>query len=65
MSEVGAEDRAIERARQAGSTTLVFTVDLAVTGKRFRDDRNAMLGGGVRGGLSKAVQLPIPRLDLE
>jgi L-lactate dehydrogenase (cytochrome) len=47
----------LERARQAGSTTLVFTVDLAVTGKRFRDDRNAMLGGGVRGGLSKAVQL--------
>ena len=47
----------LDRARQAGSTTLVFTVDLAVTGKRFRDDRNGMLGGGVRGRLSKAAQL--------
>ena len=47
----------LERARAAGSTTLVFTVDLAVTGKRFRDDRNGMLGGGLRGRLSKALQL--------
>ena len=47
----------LERARDAGSTTLVFTVDLAVTGKRFRDDRNGMLGGGLRGRLSKAAQL--------
>jgi L-lactate dehydrogenase (cytochrome) len=47
----------LERARQAGSSTLVFTVDLAVTGKRFRDDRNGMLGGGLYGRLSKAVQL--------
>ncbi|MEJ2384456.1 MAG: L-lactate dehydrogenase [Xanthomonadales bacterium] len=47
----------LDRARQAGSTTLVFTVDLAVTGKRFRDDRNGMLGGGWRGRVSKAVQL--------
>jgi L-lactate dehydrogenase (cytochrome) len=49
----------LERARDAGSTTLVFTVDLAVTGKRFRDDRNGMLGGGWRGRLSKAAQLAL------
>jgi len=47
----------LERAREAGSTTLMFTVDLAVTGKRFRDDRNAMLQGGLRGRLSRAAQL--------
>lgn len=47
----------LDRAREAGSATLVFTVDLAVTGKRFRDDRNAMLQGGLRGSLSRAAQL--------
>ena len=47
----------LERARQAGSSTLVFTVDLAVTGKRYRDDRNGMIGAGLRGKLAKAWQL--------
>ena len=47
----------LERARAAGSTTLVFTVDLAVTGKRYRDDRNGMLGGGFRGRAVKTWQL--------
>ena len=47
----------LDRASQAGCTTLVFTVDLPVTGKRYRDDRNGMLGGGLRGKLAKAWQL--------
>lgn len=47
----------LERAEAAGCNTLVFTVDLAVMGKRYRDFRNGMLGGGLRGRLAKAWQL--------
>ena len=35
----------IARARAAGCRTLVLTVDLAVTGRRFRDVRNGLNGG--------------------
>ena len=44
----------LERARAGGCRTLLFTVDLAVTGMRFRDVRNGMLGGAP---LAKAKQL--------
>jgi len=47
----------LERARKAGCTTLVFTVDLAVVGMRHRDSRNSMVGGGVAGSLAKAWQI--------
>jgi L-lactate dehydrogenase (cytochrome) len=47
----------LERAHQAGYSTLVFTVDLPVAGMRHRDSRNGMIGGGVAGGLSKAWQI--------
>jgi len=47
----------LERARQAGYSTLVFTVDLPVAGMRHRDSRNGMIGGGVAGSLSKAWQI--------
>ena len=47
----------LERAQQAGCTTLVFTVDLAVAGMRHRDSRNGMLVGGVAGRVSKAWQI--------
>jgi len=47
----------LERAREAGCTTLVFTVDLAVVGMRHRDSRNSMVGGGVAGSLAKAWQI--------
>jgi L-lactate dehydrogenase (cytochrome) len=47
----------LERAREAGCTTLVFTVDLAVVGMRHRDSRNGMVGGGVAGSLAKAWQI--------
>ena len=47
----------LERAQNAGCSTLVFTVDLAVAGMRHRDSRNGMLGGGVAGRVSKAWQI--------
>jgi L-lactate dehydrogenase (cytochrome) len=47
----------LERAWTAGCRTLVFTVDLAVVGPRYRDSRNGMFGGGLRGRLAKTWQL--------
>lgn len=47
----------LERAANAGCSTLVFTVDLPVAGMRLRDFRNGMLGGGWKGALSKLAQL--------
>ncbi len=46
----------LQRARDAGVGTLVFTVDLSVAGARYRDVRNGMSGvpdrlGRLRGGL--------------
>ena len=44
----------LERARAAGCTTLVFTVDLPVFATRYRDVRNGMTGGtGLFGRLAK------------
>ena len=55
-------DRAIvealmARVADAGVDTLVFTVDLPMLGKRYRDDHNGLMVGGIRGRLSKAMQL--------
>ncbi len=55
-------DRAIvegllERVLAAGVQTLVFTVDLPMLGKRYRDDHNGMMAGGWRGSMAKALQL--------
>ncbi|MCA8889152.1 MAG: L-lactate dehydrogenase [Parvularculaceae bacterium] len=36
----------LQRAKNAGVSTLVFTVDLAVVGARYRDVRNGMTGAG-------------------
>ncbi len=36
----------IRRAREAGASVLVLTVDLPVVGTRYRDVRNTMSGGG-------------------
>lgn len=47
----------LERAWNAGTRTLVFTVDLAVPGLRQRDFRNGMIGGGLKGKVSKLLQL--------
>ena len=47
----------LARAQASGCKTLVFTVDLAVTGPRHRDTRNGMLGGAMRGRIAKAWQI--------
>lgn len=47
----------LARAQAAGCTTLVFTVDLAVTGMRLRDYRNGMLGTNLASKISKMAQL--------
>ena len=45
----------LARARAAGCTTLVFTVDLPVFATRYRDVRNGMTGGtGLFGSLAKS-----------
>jgi len=49
--------RLLQRAKAAGCTTLVFTVDLPLPGMRLRDFRNGMLGGGLPGKLSQLAQL--------
>lgn len=53
----------LQRARDAGVETLVFTVDLAVLGARYRDVRNGMSGSGglwqhVRGQIISALLHP-------
>ena len=57
LRDRGLVESLINRAQSVGCNTLVFTVDLAVTGMRHRDSRNGMLGGGLPGALAKAWQL--------
>lgn len=45
LKDRGAVSELLQRARDVGVTTLVFTVDLAVVGARYRDVRNGMSGG--------------------
>lgn len=47
----------LDRALEAGCTTLVFTVDLPVTGMRHRDTRNGMLTPSLFGKLGRARQV--------
>lgn len=44
LRDRSAVEALLERAWENGSDTLVFTVDLAVTGMRHRDTRNGMVG---------------------
>lgn len=44
MRDRGYAEDLMKRALDAGCTTLVLTVDLAVVGARYRDTRNGMLG---------------------
>ena len=57
LRDRGLVESLINRAQAVGCNTLVFTVDLPVTGMRHRDSRNGMLGGGLPGALAKAWQL--------
>ena len=48
----------LQRAKNAGCETLVFTVDLPVLGERYRDIRNGLSGSpGVLGNLKRAWDL--------
>lgn len=47
----------LEQAAAAGCTTLLFTVDLAVSGLRHRDTRNGIVSQGLRESLAKAWQI--------
>jgi L-lactate dehydrogenase (cytochrome) len=57
LRDRGVVDAVLERVRQAGVSTLVFTVDLPMLGKRYRDDHNGVMAGGFRGAIAKAAQL--------
>jgi L-lactate dehydrogenase (cytochrome) len=56
MRDRGHVRELLQRARAVGVDTLVFTVDLAVVGSRYRDTRNGMGGGlGAWGSLRSAL----------
>ena len=46
LKDRGAVSELLQRARAVGVKTLLFTVDLAVVGARYRDIRNGLSGGG-------------------
>ncbi|MEZ5915540.1 MAG: L-lactate dehydrogenase [Parvularculaceae bacterium] len=46
LKDRGAVRELLQRAKSVGVRTLVFTVDLAVVGARYRDIRNGLSGGG-------------------
>lgn len=46
LKDRGAVRELLQRAKAVGVKTLVFTVDLAVVGARYRDIRNGLSGGG-------------------
>lgn len=46
LEDRGAVRELLQRAKAVGVRTLVFTVDLAVVGARYRDIRNGLSGGG-------------------
>jgi L-lactate dehydrogenase (cytochrome) len=50
-------ERILERVAGTGCDTLIFTVDLAVTGMRHRDWRNGMATDGLRSRFAKFRQL--------
>ena len=45
LKDRGPVQEMLQRARKVGVNTLLFTVDLAVLGARYRDKRNGMSGG--------------------
>jgi len=46
LKDRGAVSELLQRAKAVGVKTLIFTVDLAVVGARYRDIRNGLSGGG-------------------
>lgn len=69
LKDRGAVSELLQRAKAVGVRTLVFTVDLAVVGARYRDIRNGLSGGGgaygkLRAGLIDYVLHPHWLLDV-
>ena len=69
LRDRGAVTEILQRARNSGVSTLVFTVDLAVVGARYRDTRNGMNGGvgllgELRAGLLSYLSHPAWLLDV-
>lgn len=63
LRDRGAVREILQRARDVGVKTLVFTVDLAVMGARYRDAHNGLAGGvglwgKLRGGLFEYLAHP-------
>lgn len=57
LRDRGAVQALLQQAWDAGSRTLVFTVDLPTTGLRHRDTRNGMAHGGARAALLRLGQV--------
>lgn len=57
LRDRGAVQALLQQAWAAGSRTLVFTVDLPLTGLRHRDTRNGLAHGGARAALLRASQV--------
>lgn len=58
MRDRGYVKELLQRAKAVGCSALVFTVDLAVVGARYRDARNGMFGGlSAKGNLIKALDI--------
>jgi L-lactate dehydrogenase (cytochrome) len=53
----GVIEALLDRAAAAGCGTLLFTVDLPLTGMRHRDERNGMMAAGLKGQLLRAMQI--------
>jgi len=69
LKDRGAVSELLKRAKGAGVRTLLFTVDLAVVGARYRDIRNGLSGGGgaigrLRAGLIEYLLHPQWLLDV-
>jgi L-lactate dehydrogenase (cytochrome) len=57
LRDRGAVQALLQQAWEAGSRTLVFTVDLPTTGLRHRDTRNGLAHGSARAALLRASQV--------
>ena len=55
LKDRGPVSELLQRAKAVGVRTLVFTVDLAVVGARYRDIRNGLSGGGAYGRLRAGI----------
>ncbi|MEK7264776.1 MAG: L-lactate dehydrogenase [Pseudomonadota bacterium] len=69
LKDRGAVSELLKRAKAVGVRTLLFTVDLAVVGARYRDIRNGLSGGGgaygrLRAGLVDSLLHPQWLMDV-